>query len=564
MKKINIFLLVLMISTFNLIAQDPKLSENFTVEVGEEYGETDGGMRNFYKYDGYIVGINRHKDHLIIQKFDPNTLKEVERKEHKKFFKEKRREDFEKILRLGDNVLFFYAQWDRKAKVESLEYEAISLKTLEISEFKEIIRQEGKVAGDFAFVRSGFFTTKAKTLNKYEYRTSYDEDQLLLEYRLKPKFRDDSKSYDRISINVFDKDLNVIWNNVVEMPYTEKKMDNEDFAIDKEGNFFMLAKVYEDDTTNETKKRKRSKKGKKDANYHLEIFKVKKGTNTIVNSKIEIGDKLVDEILLYENALGDIVLSGTSKNPDSGKGLLFGKRRGQATGIFTAKLDNEGAISDFNSYDFPIEMLTKYATKKEKKKNKKKENDEAESPAFNGLKINTIAANDDGSFVILGEQRYIVANTRTTSTGRTSTSYVHYYRDILAAKINVDGTLAWMHKLPKLQVGRRGKRTMSYTHMFAGENHYLLYLDNVKNLNLPEDKVPYKHTDGKGGYFTAYIINDQTGEVKKEAIFNTRDFNGTELEHFETDKIFALSDSEILIEGFEGRSKDFLVKVKAK
>jgi len=89
-------------------------------------------------------------------------------------------------------------------------------------------------------------------------------------------------------------------------------------------------------------------------------------------------------------------------------------------------------------------------------------------------------------------------------------------------------------------------------------------LDNVKNLDLPEDKFPYKHWDGKGGYFTAYIINHETGEVKKEAIFNTRDFNDTNLEHFETDKILPLSDSEILIEGFEGRNKDFLVKVTAK
>lgn len=54
------------------------------------------------------------------------------------------------------------------------------------------------------------------------------------------------------------------------------------------------------------------------------------------------------------------------------------------------------------------------------------------------------------------------------------------------------------------------------------------------------------------------------GKVKKEALFNTRDINGVEMEHFETEKILPLSGSEILIEGFDGRSKDFLVKVSAK
>ena len=557
----NSFLFLLLLITINVFSQDPKLSDDFTVQVGEEYKETDGDFKGFYKYDNTVVAVNRHKDHLVIQKLDPVTLKEVDRIEHEKFFKDKTKGGFEKILRLGGNVIMFYAKWDRKKQIESLEAQTISLKTLKISEQKEIIKQEGKIAGYFTIQSNHFSITKMGTIDKFSYKTSFDGNKLLIQYRLKPKFRDDSKSFDRIAINVFDDNLELNWKGQVEMPYTEKKMNNEDYAIDKDGNFYMLASVYEDDSTDEKKKEK------KDANYHLELFKVKKNTNTIIKNEIKIADKFIDEVVLYEDAEANIVIAGSSKNPGrkvTTTGLFSTEQKGQATGVFTIKLNEDGEISGFKGYDFPLDLLSKHATKGEKRKIKRKDKNKDVKPAFEYLKINSVVANNDGSMLILGEQRYKVKTTNYGSrTGINTTRIAYYYRDILATKINADGTLGWMHKLPKFQKGVRGKRTMSYTHIFAGDSHYLLYLDNVKNLNLPEDEVPYTHTDGKGGYFTAYIINDKTGKVKKEAIFNTRDFNDTKLEHFETDKILLLSDSEILIEGFNGKNKDFLVKVSA-
>ena len=542
-------LLCTLFVTIGLFAQEPKLSDNFDVQVGELYDETDGGFKSFYSHNGKVVAINTQKSDLVVQVFDPETLKETDRIVHKKFLKDKQKSGFERIKRVGDNVILFYAKWSRKEQIESLEAQIFSLETLEFGEQKEIIRQEGKIAGDFQMY--------AGTKNKFSYSTSFDEDKLLIQYRLHPEFRRDEKNYDVMSINVFDSDLNSDWRSQVKMPFTEKKMNNEDFTIDKNGNFYMLASVYEDDSTDEKKKRE------KNANYHLELFKVKRNTNSIVKNEIRIKDKFIDEVTLYEDANGAIVIAGTSKNPDVRKGLNWDKTKGSATGVFTVKLNEEGAMESFKSYDFPLAMLNKNASRKEKKKNKKRKSDEDEEPAFASLKLNSIVANNDGSFVILGEQRYVVVRTTHSKKG-TRTTYRYYYRDILATKIGADGTLVWMHKLPKYQVGSVGKSTMSYTHLFAGDKHFLVYLDNVKNLNLADDEFPHRHSDKHGGYFTAYIIDDTTGDVQKEAIFNTRDIQGRELEHFNTDKLLSLSKSEILIEGFEGRSKDFLVKVTAK
>ncbi|GGX07941.1 hypothetical protein [Aquimarina muelleri] len=568
----NKYLLLLFLVTINIFSQDPKLSDNFTVEVGEEYEETDGEIKVFFKHKNYIVAINSKKSDLIIQKFDPKTLKELKRVDLKKFMKSKGGN--KEIMQIGDKAVFFYEAWDRSKQIESLMAVNISLEDLTVGDPYTFLSQQGKIV----IVRHKLSSSKSLTImrvfgGKYFFKKSFDNKKLLVTYRLKPEFRDDSKSFDRIAMHIFDSDLKLEWNEVVEMPYTEKKMNNGDYTIDREGNFYMLATVYEDDSTDE------KKKNKEDANYHLELFKIKKNTNSIIKNKIEIGDKFIDEASLYENAKGDIVIAGTCKNPDKvTAGLLFSSnKQGQATGVFTIKLDKDGAVSNFKSYDFPVEMLNKYSSKGKKRNIKKNEESLDEKPSFNLLKINSIALNKDGSFLILGEQRYILQK-RDLGEGFPKRNEVFnedafmmslsglsfHFRDILVAKINADGSLAWMHKLPKRQKGVNRKRSMSYTHMFAGDHHYLLYLDNVKNLNLPEDKVPYQHTDGKGGYFTAYIINDKTGEVKKESIFNTREIKGKKLEHFETEKILPLSDSEILIEGFNGRSKDFLIKVTAK
>ncbi len=540
--------------SLSLVAQEPKLSDNFDVQVGEMYDETDGSFKSFHKYKDYVVAINSQKKDLVVQIFDPETLEEKDRIIHKNFLKEDLKSGFEGLRRVGDNLILFYSKWNRKKQIESLEAQIFSLESLKFGKQIEIIQQQGKIAGSFGITSS----RRWGTVNKYSYSTSFDESKLLIQYRLHPKFRDDSKNKDVIAINVFDSNLKELWKTQVQMPYTEKKMNNEDFTIDKDGDFYMLASVFEDDSTDEKKRKE------KDANYHLELFKVKKNTKTLVKNEIRIGDKFIDEVLLYEDAKGDIVITGTSKNPDVRKGLNFGKTTGGTTGVFTVKLNEDGSLDSFKSYEFPLEMLNKNASRREKKKNKKKEKDEEEEPTFAGLKINNIVANNDGSFIILGEQQYVVIRTYTSMNGGTKTSTTYYYRDILATKIAADGSLVWMHKLPKFQAGSRGKGTMSYTHLFAGDSHFLVYLDNVKNLNLPDDEFPHKHSDRRGGYLTAYIIDDATGTIEKEAIFNTRDVKGIHLEHFDTDKILSLSSSEMLIEGFEGSSKDFLVKVSAK
>ena len=124
----------------------------------------------------------------------------------------------------------------------------------------------------------------------------------------------------------------------------------------------------------------------------------------------------------------------------------------------------------------------------------------------------------DGSVILVGEKYYI--KSYTDSKGRTR--YTYHYEDILVTKLDADGDLVWMKKLPKRQKGSAGRGQMGYEYIHHNGNNYFFYVDNDKNLELGLDEVPKLHLDGLGGILTAYKINDETGEVSKSSVVDFR------------------------------------------
>ncbi len=72
-----------------------------------------------------------------------------------------------------------------------------------------------------------------------------------------------------------------------------------------------------------------------------------------------------------------------------------------------------------------------------------------------------------------------------------------------------------MQKLPKKQVGTAGQGGMSYKYMSCNDGHYLVFLDNEKNMSLPDNKRPYMHNDGAGAFLTTYLIEDKKEVLRK-------------------------------------------------
>lgn len=193
-------------------------------------------------------------------------------------------------------------------------------------------------------------------------------------------------------------------------------------------------------------------------------------------------------------------------------------------------------------------------------KGKMKKKDKKGKAAARSLSLKELVFSDDGSLSLIGEVYYSVYH-YTKSGGY----YTYHYEDILITKIDTNGELAWMKKVPKRQMGTRGKGGMSYTYFNANNNHYLVYLDNVKNFNLPIEKRPALHMDGKGGFLTVLKINDETGASKKGSILDFRNIKGDIVAYqFNTDRIVKIKDNEFFVEVYKKKKEDVFLKIEIK
>lgn len=535
---------LLAIAPYMLNAQKSS-SKEITYKIGSPYPVIDALSKDYFEQDGTIITVKVRKKDIVIQKLDAATLK----------FKSVRNYDdmdknavTEALIKVQDRLYFFYSLWDKPKETEQLFYREIDFnKGTFIGEGKLALKVKGKVTGTLA--RTGFsfaYIGGINVVDKFEVSTSADESKVLIQYRKKPEKRNDDISYDVIGFHVLDQNLEKIWAKDKKMPYTEKKMNNIDYAVDGFGNAFMLTTVYLDNTT------KRFKKNGS-CNYRMEVLKIDASTQELTKTKISLKDNFINGVWMYEASKGEIICAGFY-NDD-------GRDGSDAKGIFTTKIKSDGSLEPLKTYEIPLEVLNQYASKRTQSKNKKaKKKDKSD---FQDLVFRRLLTNEDGSVVIIGEQHYIITRT-STSNGRTTTTYQYFYNDILITKINSDGSLAYMRKLPKRQLGGRGKGGMSFQHFYKENNHYLLFLDNVKNLDAPiDERLPGVHADGAGGYLTAYKVNDSTGDVKKISILNVRDVpqvSSKQLYQFSVNRILNLSDNEFVVEFYKKKKEDVLVK----
>lgn len=574
MKKIY-GLILLCLFAFESHAQKKSLSPDYSYSISEPYQVYDAAKKFYFSDGNEILTVKPWKKYIAIQKFDVGALKQLSIKEYKDFPKNY---VVEGMIESEGRYYFFYSSWSgKKTKKERLYAWEIDFSKGEfIGKPKKVVEVSGKVTGQLARSNSAsmFSFGGVGVVDKFEIHTSKDQSKILIKYRKKPKVKNDKKSKDILGVQVFDSGLTNLWKNEYRMPYTERRMDALDFAVDSEGQGYILAKVFHDDSNKNKKKRK-----DKNANFHIELFKLKNGAKEIEKTKIALEEKFIATIALFETNDGTMTCAGfynrdgNTGSSSRGASVHFGYSSSNITsasvdGVFVSKLTNEGGLIHKSSFEIPVEVLNQYVKNRTKRKNNKK--DKKGKAEFESLVLKDLIFMDDGSITLVAEQDYI----RSHRSSRGNVTYTYHYNDMLITKISPDGEMEWMKKLPKRQSGapkvgqvfdtsKRYQGGMSYSYFYTRGNHYLVFLDNVKNIDLPLDKIPAKHTDGHGGYITSYKIDNATGTVSKANIFDTR--NAAEklgLHQFSNNRIVQTAEDEFVIEFYKKKKEDVLVKVK--
>ncbi len=531
MKKIS--LLLLSVFVLSVANSQVKKSDEFDFSISDPYQVVDG-QKIYFSKGGEVLAIKIVRGGYVFQKFSGAKLNESKRQKDEIIPDGFLLEGFKEF---NGRFFMFYSIYDRPNVTEQLFVREIDFDNANFKDLgKMLFNVKGKVTGAFTSTGFGF---GFKVTDKFDFYTTFDESKLIIQYRRAPEEKRDALNKDIIGMHVYDGDMVELWSDDVTMPYTEKKMNNIGYTVDKKGNGYILAEVYKDETT-----RRVDKEG--NANYDLELIRIDGEDREISTSKINLKDKFIIDLGFFEGKNDEIVIAG-----------YFGKDyRAGTDGVFMFKLDENGAVSDEVSYEVPVDVMSMYMSERAQEKMQKK--DDKGNVSMPNMVLREIVFSNDGSLTIIGEKYYVVSHYN-SKTGQWT--YTYHYQEILMTRVNGNGELAWMKKLPKRQSGGAGRGGMSYFLMNGKDSQYVLFLDNVKNMEIGINDYPAGHSDGRGGYLTGFKVDDATGDLTKISIFNTADVNEMSLYQFNTGRIVELSDNEFAVEFYKKKKEDVMVKV---
>ncbi len=532
MKKIQVLISLMILAPALMFGQ--ALSKDFTVSLGAPYPVVDAGSKEYFSAgDGIVISVKTSGEKVIIQRYDSKSMKEVGRKEYEDLPKYAK---VQEVIKLKDKLYYIFEAINKKEKTFTVYSREISLKDGSFGSIKTLFTTKREVAGSYNIAARGFWGFGAGG-NKFDIYTSFDGSMILISWRNVPLEKKDELNFDEIGFYVFNADMEKQWGSEVKMPYTEKQMNNLAWAIGSEGTAFMLAYL------NDAKR--------------IELFSVT-GAG-LEKHRLDLDQKLVfQEFRMQEDVNGNINCAGFyatgveyKYNFWSGGETLF-----NTNGIYNFKMDKSGKILAQHNYEFPIALINQYESKRTKDKNDKRES--VGKAGIANLKLIYWVNQGDGSTIYIGEQ-FSIKRVYNPSTKSYTTYYI--YGDMVVSKVDADGKLAWMKKLPKTQQGTAGKGGMSVKYISGNGSHYLLFLDNIKNAALKLDQVPAMHQDGRGGFLTAFKLDDATGEVEKHSIFDIKNIKGTEAYQFATSRILDVSEKVFLLEVYIKGKKDTMVKM---
>lgn len=502
-----------------------------TYKVGKPYNfletETLYQLQNAEKTQ--TLTIKYDKNHYHFQKFSNKSGAEIRK------IKIKRTEivpfgayiiDF---CRVGDKIFCFTARYQKQKIL--VQYREFDFKTCRFLTERKMLLDIGQ--GDFP------------SSSNIECAFSLDKSKIMFCWRNWGKSYEDSPAYEAFSFHVFNTALEKLEGGRVLLPYPTDKIDVWQLLLHSNGTPYVLAAVYGDDPENV-----KDLKGKKIiANYHYELFQIDLGAKAVLRTKLDLENTLITHLYMSEGSENSIFCSGfytnrTAKNLDF---LGIKISSASADGLCLFRVDDIGMLVNETKIEIPDDIVHQYKGIADKSDN---------NSELSNLRMRYISTQEDGSKIIIAEQMY--------------TRNINHFDDVLICKVNDKEELLWMKKLPKRQNGGSadGTSDVSFSYQNLNNNHYIIFLDHVKNVNLSIDQKPVPHTSGKGGYLTYYKIKDGSGAVSKESVFSTyraavgRKKLHYRLHFFRAKDVIKTSESSFMMEFYKKFQKDVMVRVK--
>ncbi len=528
----NLFLYFFLLSTI-ILAQRPDLSEDFNVSVGEPYKRVKTLNEYHFHYGSRMLSLKKVNKNFILERHSTATLNRTP--------KNKSLPEIGELIgveQFEDTVVIFARKKNR------LLAQKLLVTQPKVSRPFVFISENENIDNDFGFsTRYGYDI--GERINAFGIKKSVNASKFVVVSRQKHKTNEELGLSSNLNIHVYHSDFTLDWEKNIALPFNNRELLTEDFMVDENGDFYILASKFDDISLLNSPK-------KLNDDYSSYVFKIGKD-----DSQWQIGK------LDTNKALGESVLFQNTKKEAVVVGFFFEKEaKGYASGIYSSKIKNITSNIPTTHHNIPIDTIISYEKRKASQIDKgQRFIDDKED--LEDLRINKVISNPDGSFNLFAEQRYAEQNS-TYRNGVTNVYYQLYYRNAYAAKIDGEGNLLWFNQLPKNQFSNRGKRAMSYVHQQFGGHHYLLYWDMYRNIykNVGDFAELLEMKRQEYLFITSFKIDDITGAVTKDPVINSLDVEKQRISSFQMDKIMTLSDKKIILEAHNGRGKNYLIKIE--
>ncbi|MFT5824333.1 MAG: hypothetical protein ACI8ZM_005600 [Crocinitomix sp.] len=544
----NLLLLSLLFVTAVFCSFGQKLSEHFTVTGGDSYPVVNGENKKYISTnDGFITSIKTDGALVTVQRYDVNGMKEVGRNSYEDFPKYSK---VQRIIETTNGLYYIFEAYNKKDETFSVYSRKINTDEASFESSKKLftttrpaIGQSMDTEGKTSMVSKGAIVFNKGV--KFQVLQSFDKSKVLIVYRVKPIEKSDAKNYDILGFYVFDPELSQISGDEVKMPHTEKEMNNLAYTVDSEGTAYMMAFLRE------------AKK--------FELLKISPDGNLEQFPLAINGDLVFQKFNLTEDSNGNIVCSGFYANGYDFKVNWTGNAAlsFNTNGVYCFKMGKDGSVFDVYDIEFPVKIIEQYLSEREQKKLKARE--EKGKAGIADLIMVEFFQQKDGSCIIVGEQQYA-----REEMVMASTQLVYHYGSVIVTKINVDGSVAWMKKLPKNQHGVctyswnaayfEGQMGVKYVN--GADAHYLLFIDNPKNADLSLNSTPAGHKNGMGGFISAFKIDDADGSIERHTIADMHDLDGSKAYQFKVTRICKAMDNTFMMEVYLKGKKDGMIKLE--
>jgi hypothetical protein len=385
--------------------------------------------------EGYYIASENERSHAVELRYYTHAdfqLKKTVRIDLPEGNKDQR---FKQLLYLTDGFIVFTGGYSK----ESEQYQIMAT----------VLDAEGQKVYPPSLVHYTMDQTSAKQL-KFMAIISPDATKILLLFDSKVERKKDAP----LSLKVYDRDLELLWEKELELPYQTDILEVHNYAIDDNADVFLMSgRNPEKDQTGP----RTIQIGK-----HA-VFYYSHANNKLKEYSVGLRDKQVVSAIFEVHTSGDLMIAGYYSND--------AEFAAAGTFLFTIAAGG-GAVKAASLMPFSKDFLLKFMREKQLE----------QRPTLTDYYLDHLLFTKDGQILLVGEQYYVTeAISADPMTGNQQREYRYHFDNIIATLLNPEGRQQWSAKISKAQYVLTNPTYCSYALFQKGEGWEFYFNDALEN-----------------------------------------------------------------------------------